>query len=126
MWGWWSAYQRPGALCLPAPHPRTPASGQLRRRLRSTAAVELQTHNATVKRKTTPAGGGVYGALTRLLVVDSTGERKSLNPVCAGGVLQMKQRPRVFYSESQKALMLDRWKQFTHRERPPTARRSLR
>lgn len=26
--------------------------------------MELQTHNATLKRKTPPAGGGVYGALT--------------------------------------------------------------
>jgi len=28
--------------------------------------MELQTHNATVKRQTPPAGGGVYGALSDL------------------------------------------------------------
>lgn len=42
--------------------------------------------------------------------VDSTGERNTLDPVYAGGVLQMKQRPRIYYTESQKALMWDRWK----------------
>ncbi|WP_415640227.1 hypothetical protein, partial [Pseudomonas gessardii] len=56
------------------------ASGQLHRRLRSAAAVELQTHNATLKRKTPPAGGGVYGALTH----HSPGSVFRLFPLCPG------------------------------------------
>ena len=44
-----------------------------------------------------------------LSTADSTRRRNTLNSAKAEGVLQMKQRPRIYYSETQKALMWDRW-----------------
>jgi IS30 family transposase len=41
--------------------------------------------------------------------VDSTGECNTLASKEEEGVLQMKQRPRIYYTDSQKALMWDRW-----------------
>jgi len=40
---------------------------------------------------------------------DSTGRCNTLEAAQAEGVLQMKQRPRIYYTESQKALMWERW-----------------
>src|SRR3989442_3949376 len=40
---------------------------------------------------------------------NSTGGCNTLDAIEAEGVLQMKQRPRIYYSGSQKALMWDRW-----------------
>jgi len=42
---------------------------------------------------------------------DSTGRCNTLTTAQAKGVLQMKQRPRIYYSDSQKALMWERWKE---------------
>ena len=39
----------------------------------------------------------------------STGRRKILNSTHVEGVLRMKQRPRIYYTKAQKALMWDRW-----------------
>ncbi|MHB1117855.1 hypothetical protein, partial [Sideroxydans sp.] len=39
---------------------------------------------------------------------DSIRRRNTLNLAKAKGVLQMKQRPRIYYTETQKALMWDR------------------
>jgi hypothetical protein len=44
-----------------------------------------------------------------LNLTDSTGGCNTLEPVQAVGVLQMKQRSRIYYTESQKALMWERW-----------------
>lgn len=44
-----------------------------------------------------------------LLALDSTGGCNTLETAKAEGVLQMKQRPRIYYTETQKALMWDRW-----------------
>jgi len=41
---------------------------------------------------------------------DSTGRCNTLDLPAAGGVWRMKQRPRIYYSDSQKALMWERWK----------------
>src|SRR5450631_4246983 len=43
------------------------------------------------------------------LAVDSTGGCNTLDTAQAEGVLQMKQRPRIYYTEGQKALMWERW-----------------
>jgi hypothetical protein len=40
---------------------------------------------------------------------DSTGGCNTLQSAIAEGVLLMKQRTRIYYTESQKALMWDRW-----------------
>ena len=42
---------------------------------------------------------------------DSTGRCNTLITAQAGGVLQMKYRTRTYYSDVQKALMWERWKQ---------------
>jgi DNA-binding CsgD family transcriptional regulator len=44
-----------------------------------------------------------------LSTADSTGGCNTLDAIEAEGVLQMKQRPRIYYSASQKALIWDRW-----------------
>src|ERR1700730_18822700 len=44
------------------------------------------------------------------VTADSTGGCNTLETAQAAGVLQMKQRPRIYYSESQKALMWERWR----------------
>ena len=41
---------------------------------------------------------------------DSTGRCNTLTTAQVQGVLQMKQRPRIYYSDTQKALMWERWK----------------
>jgi hypothetical protein len=41
--------------------------------------------------------------------MDSTGGCNTLDAIEAEGVLQMKQRPRIHYTERQKALMWERW-----------------
>ena len=46
-----------------------------------------------------------------LQTADSTGQRNTLSPAEAEGVLHVKQRPRIYYSDSQKALMWKRWKE---------------
>ncbi|KAA0997424.1 hypothetical protein FVF58_49490, partial [Paraburkholderia panacisoli] len=50
-------------------------------------------------------------SLTRVYKVsaDSTGGCNTLKTAQAVGVLQMKQRRRIYYSETQKALMWERW-----------------
>src|SRR4030066_212711 len=45
----------------------------------------------------------------RFMAADSTGGCNTLETAQAGGVLPMKQRPRIYYTESQKALMWARW-----------------
>jgi IS30 family transposase len=47
-----------------------------------------------------------YGANRR---ADSTGQCNTLEAARAAGVLQMKQRRRIYYTDSQKALMWERW-----------------
>src|SRR4051812_30910930 len=42
---------------------------------------------------------------------DSTGRCNPLDWPAAGGVWRMKQRPRIYYPDSQKALIWKRWKQ---------------
>ena len=42
---------------------------------------------------------------------DSTGRCNTLISASAGGVLQMKYRTRIYYTEAQKALMWERWRQ---------------
>ncbi len=42
-------------------------------------------------------------------VAGSTGGCNTLRAVTAAGVLQMHQRKRIYYSETQKSLMWDRW-----------------
>jgi transposase, IS30 family len=44
-----------------------------------------------------------------LWVVSSTGRRNTIKFTKVKGVLQMKQRRRIYYTETQKALMWDRW-----------------
>src|SRR3954464_15303398 len=44
-------------------------------------------------------------------IADSTGGCNTIIFAQAEGVLQMKQRPRIYYTESQKALMWERWRQ---------------
>jgi IS30 family transposase len=44
-----------------------------------------------------------------LRVVDSTGRCNTLDAVKAEGVLQMKRRPRIYYSASQRAVIWERW-----------------
>ena len=44
-------------------------------------------------------------------LADSTGRCNTLNPAKAEGVLHVKQRPRIYYSASQKELMWKRWKE---------------
>src|SRR6476619_2824876 len=46
-----------------------------------------------------------------LWVADSTGRCNTLITAWAGGVLQMKYRTRTYYTDVQKALMWERWKQ---------------
>jgi hypothetical protein len=46
----------------------------------------------------------------RLNLADSTGGCNTLKTAQAVGVLQMKQRRRIYYSEKQKALMWERWR----------------
>ncbi len=59
-----------------------------------------------------PAGGLVDAQHERPLpLADSTGRCNTLIAAYAAGVLQMKRRPRLYYSDSQKALMWERWKQ---------------
>src|SRR6202171_3850758 len=41
---------------------------------------------------------------------DSTGGCNTLDAIVAEGVLQMKQRPRIYYSASQRALIWERWR----------------
>lgn len=41
--------------------------------------------------------------------LNSTGRCNTLKTAKAEGVLQMKQRPRIYYTATQKALMWDRW-----------------
>src|ERR1700681_1725173 len=41
---------------------------------------------------------------------DSTGRCNTLDAIAAEGVLPMKQRPRIYYTESQKAVMWERWR----------------
>ena len=43
-------------------------------------------------------------------VADSTGRCSTLDAIAAEGVLQMKQRPRIYYSVSQQALIWERWR----------------
>jgi transposase, IS30 family len=43
------------------------------------------------------------------LAVSSTGRRNTIKFTKVKGVLQMKQRRRIYYTETQKALMWDRW-----------------
>src|SRR5512135_1018969 len=43
-------------------------------------------------------------------MADSTGRCNTLNATGAKGVLQMKQRPRIYYSASQRALMWEHWR----------------
>jgi len=51
-----------------------------------------------------------FGEQNRLRsTVNSTGGCNTLDTAQAEGVLQMKQRPRIYYSESQKAIMWERW-----------------
>lgn len=45
----------------------------------------------------------------RLRVADSRGGCNTLDAIEAEGVLQMKQRPRIYYSASQRALIWERW-----------------
>lgn len=40
---------------------------------------------------------------------DSTGRRNTTKFCVTEGVLQMKQRPRIYYTESQKQQMWDHW-----------------
>jgi hypothetical protein len=51
-----------------------------------------------------------------LLAVSSTGRCNTLQFTKVKGVLQMKQRPRIYYTDEQKSLMWDRWKkgEFSH------------
>lgn len=44
-----------------------------------------------------------------LVVVDSTYRCNKLNSTLVEGVLHMKQKPRIYYSESLRALMWERW-----------------
>jgi hypothetical protein len=46
----------------------------------------------------------------RLNLADSTGGCNTLKTAQAVGVLQMKQRRRIYYREKQKALMWERWR----------------
>jgi hypothetical protein len=45
-----------------------------------------------------------------LLVTDSTVVCNTIRRAQAGGLLQMKQRTRIYYTETQKAMMWERWK----------------
>src|SRR4029434_74493 len=45
-----------------------------------------------------------------LQTADSTGRCNTLDAIAAEGVLQMKRRPRIYYSASQRALIWDRWR----------------
>ncbi len=40
---------------------------------------------------------------------NSTGRCNTLDAIAAEGVLQMKRRPRIYYSASQRELIWDRW-----------------
>jgi Helix-turn-helix domain len=58
-----------------------------------------------------PLTGRFHGETDRqLLVADSTGGCNTLDAIAAEGVLQMKQRPRIYYSASQRALIWERWR----------------
>ena len=46
----------------------------------------------------------------RVRVADSTGRCNTLDAIVAEGVLQMKRRPRIYYSASQRALMWEHWR----------------
>ena len=46
----------------------------------------------------------------RVSDADSTGRCNTLMTARAEGVLQMKQRPRIYYTDSQKTLMWERWR----------------
>ena len=55
--------------------------------------------------------GVASGAHERpLSAADSTGRCNTLDAIAAKGVLQMKRRPRIYYSASQRALMWERWR----------------
>src|SRR5258708_33621486 len=41
---------------------------------------------------------------------DSIGRCNTLDAIAAEGVLQMKKRPRIYYSASQRALIWERWR----------------
>jgi IS30 family transposase len=43
-------------------------------------------------------------------MADSTGRCNTLDAIAAEGVLQMKKRPRIYYSASQRALIWERWR----------------
>jgi len=53
----------------------------------------------------------MVGLQRRLCTADSTGRCNTLIAAEAAGVLQMKYRTRVYYSDAQKAVMWERWKQ---------------
>src|SRR6476646_768581 len=53
----------------------------------------------------------MVGLQRRLSTADSTGRCNTLIAAEAAGVLQMKYRTRVYYSDAQKAVMWQRWKQ---------------
>ena len=58
-----------------------------------------------------PLESKLHQTVRLLPAADSTGRCNTLGPAWAEGVLQMKKRPRICYTESQRALMWERWRQ---------------
>ena len=56
-------------------------------------------------------GGSRVAELHLVHLADSTGRCNTLISASAGGVLQMKYCTRIYYTEAQKALMWERWRQ---------------
>ena len=54
---------------------------------------------------------GLRGCEWQISTANSTGRCNTLTTAQAAGVLQIKRRPRIYYSDSQKALTWERWKQ---------------
>jgi hypothetical protein len=63
------------------------------------------------RRSRVPEVSDVQGCECPLNGADSTGRCNTLITAQAEGVLQMKYRTRTYYTDSQKALMWERWKQ---------------
>jgi hypothetical protein len=67
----------------------------------SEPTLKLESHWRTLVRR---------NRLLTELGLDSTGGCNTLKTAYAEGVLQMKRRPRINYTEEQKALMWERWR----------------
>ncbi|RDJ97646.1 hypothetical protein DLM46_36755 [Paraburkholderia lacunae] len=80
--------------------------------------------HADVEAHSVGAGAELHVLNDRCTLADSTGGCNTLETAQAVGVLQMKQRRRIYYSETQKALMWERWQKGDPHDIPPSNTRA--